>query len=217
MRSARSAGAPRKSSPNTGPSRAHPRQSSPNAAPPAVFSRKNSPSTPQTVDFGPFFVRWANFFALTPTSRPSRANFFAHRTQPRADFETNNTSAATDAGQRETAITNATEKRIKNAHFSPAKATAVSSEARPARAKATAVSRERFVMPVGYGGAWTSDQRAADVTNVVKPTQFKSPHEDPCYKRRQSKPKNHHFQRKSPRIDDVCNNNVEIHTKNSSD
>ena len=30
----------------------------------------------------------------------------------------------------------------------------VSSEARPARAKATPVSRERFVIPVDYGGAW---------------------------------------------------------------
>ena len=30
----------------------------------------------------------------------------------------------------------------------------VSSEARPARAKATPVSRERFTMPAGYGGAW---------------------------------------------------------------
>ena len=31
---------------------------------------------------------------------------------------------------------------------------AVSVEARPARAKATPVSRERFPMPAGYGGAW---------------------------------------------------------------
>ena len=46
----------------------------------------------------------------------------------------------------------------------------------------------------------------ADVTNVVKQTQFKSPREDPCYKRRQSKQKNQCFQRKSRWIDDVCNN-----------
>ena len=38
--------------------------------------RRNSSSTPQTTDFRPFFVRRANFFALTPTIRPSRANFF---------------------------------------------------------------------------------------------------------------------------------------------
>ena len=46
--------------------------------------RRNSSSTPQTTDFRPFFVRRANFFALTPTIRPSRANFFAHRTPPAA-------------------------------------------------------------------------------------------------------------------------------------
>ena len=72
-------------------------------------------------------------------------------------------------------------------------------------------------MLVGDDGAWPSDQRTADVTNVVKPTQFESPHEDLCYKRRQSKPKNHHYQRKSRWIDDVCNNGSEIHTKNTSD
>ena len=36
-----------------------------------------------------------------------------------------------------------------------AKAMSVSSEARPTRAKVTPVSRERFVMPAGYGGAWS--------------------------------------------------------------
>ena len=72
-------------------------------------------------------------------------------------------------------------------------------------------------VPVSGGGPWPGDQWAADVANVVKPTQFISPHEDPCYKRRQSKPKNSHFQRKSPRIDDVRNNGAEIHTKNTLD
>ena len=147
------------------------RKSSPSVTHPAVFSRKNSPSTPQTADFGPYFVR--------------RANFFAHRTQPRANFETNNTSAATDAGQYETVGTNArpqtatietaitsatadagqretagatarpqtatietgnttaTEKCTKNSFFSPAKAMSVSIGARPARAKAMAVSTPR--------------------------------------------------------------------------
>ena len=132
-------------------------------------------------------IKRADHHTVTPLCgtlliRPSRENFFAHRTQPRGNCETAITSATADAGQRETAITsatadagqrettitNATEKRIKNAHFSPAKAMAVSvgaeparakamsvsSEARPARAKATPVSRERFVIPVDYGGAW---------------------------------------------------------------
>jgi len=156
---------------------------------------------------------------------------FAHRTQRRGDGATTATSATATTGQRETAITtarpstataetdntSATEKHAKNTHFSPAKAMTVSVEARPTRAKATPVSRERFPMPAGYGGAWPGDRWAADVTNVVKPTRFKSPHEDPCDKRRQSKPKNHHYQRKSPQIDDVRNNGTEIHTKNTLD
>ena len=88
--------------------------------------------------------------------RARGANFFAHGTQPRADFETNDTTAATDVGQHETTITNArpqtatiettitnaTEKRTKNTHFSPAKAMAVSVEDRPTRAKATPVSTQ---------------------------------------------------------------------------
>ena len=113
-------------------------------------------------------LRWANFFALTPTIGPRRANYFAHRTQRRGGSATNDTSAATDAGQHETTIatarprtatietggTSATEKRTKCAHFSPAKAMTVSTgpphgpakakpvsvKARPAQAKATRVS-----------------------------------------------------------------------------
>ena len=68
--------------------------------------------------------------------------------------ETNDTSATTDADQRETTstnarpqtatiettITSATKKRTQNAHFSPAKAMPVSVEARPAPAKAMPVS-----------------------------------------------------------------------------
>ena len=72
-------------------------------------------------------------------------------------------------------------------------------------------------IPVAGGGPWPGDQWAADVTNVVKPTRFKSPREDLCDKRRQSEPKNQHFQRKSRWIDDVCNNGAEIHTKNTLD
>ena len=72
-------------------------------------------------------------------------------------------------------------------------------------------------IPVGDDRAWPSDQWAADVTNVVKPTLFKSPRKDPCYKRRQSEQKNHCFRGKSPRIDDVCNAGTEIHTKNTLD
>ena len=99
------------------------------------------------------------------------------------------------------------------ARQAPAKATGVSIPHEHERAKATTVSDNRApgrqgqtAVPMGGGRAWPGDQWAADVTNVVKPTRFTSPREDPCYKRRQSEPKNRHFQRKSPRIDDVCNN-----------
>ena len=56
-----------------------PRKSSPNTAPPTALPRKSSPSTPKNADFGPFRVRRANFFALTPT--PSRAGRTFSRTR----------------------------------------------------------------------------------------------------------------------------------------
>jgi len=140
------------------------------------------------------------------------------------DVETNNTTARPQQGNAETDNTSAPENCTKNTHFAPAKATAVSIEARPAPAKAMTVSGNRTpgrqgqaAVPVGGGGPCPGDQWAADVTNVVKPTRFQSPREDPCDKRRQSKPKNQHFQRKSHWIDDVCNNGAEIHTKNTLD
>ena len=75
---------------------------------------------------------WAIFRALGELFRahahtwPSRANFFAHRAQPRGDDATSGTSAATGTGQHETTITTAAEIRAKNNRFSPAKATPVS-------------------------------------------------------------------------------------------
>ena len=56
---------------------------------------------------------WAIFRALGELFRahahtwPSRANFFAHRAQPRGDDATSGTSAATGTGQHETTITTA--------------------------------------------------------------------------------------------------------------
>ena len=63
------------------------RKNSPSTALPPAFPRKTSPSTLQTTDFRPFFVRWANYFALTHTIRSSRANFFARRTPPVATLQ----------------------------------------------------------------------------------------------------------------------------------
>ena len=42
---------------------------------------------------------------------------------------------------------------------------AVSVGAKPARAKATPVSRERFVMPAGYGGAWPDNEPTRRTTH----------------------------------------------------
>ena len=63
-----------------------------------------------------------------PHTRQSRAKNIAHRTQKHGDVETNNTTAPTPQGTVETAITSAPENRTKNAHFSPAKAMAVSDD-----------------------------------------------------------------------------------------
>ena len=116
---------------------------------PPTFPRKNSPSGPSNADFGPFFVRWANFFA--------------HEARQHGDVETNNTTAHPQQGTLETSITSAPEKCTKNTHFSPAKAMAVSTGPphRPAKvmavstlyrcqqAKATPVSGERATWSTG--------------------------------------------------------------------
>ena len=95
--------------------------------------------------------------------------------------------------------------------------TPISHPQRRWRSQATGRPGRQGLTTAPAGGGWASPRRpwAISVTNVVKPTRFTSPREDPCDKRRQSKPKNRHFQRKSPRIDDVCNNGAEIHTKNT--
>ena len=90
-----------------------------------------------------FLSTLGELFRARVRTGPSRANFFAHRTQPRADFETNNTSAHPQQGTAETAITSAPKNRTKNAHSSPAKAMAVSIPHRHKRAKATMVSDNR--------------------------------------------------------------------------
>ena len=197
-------------------------------------------------------MHWANYFALAPTIRPSRANFFALRTPPmgtlkpmtplrpliQASMKPPSPLLAPNKG----ALKPASPLRPKTAPKTPISRPQrrwrfqLGLGRRPQRRRwfqphtdASEQRRHRFqesgppglqdpdAIPVAGGGAWPGDQGAADVTNVVKPPRFKSPHEDPCDKRRQSKPKNHHNQRKSPQIDDVCNNGSEIHTKNTLD
>ena len=83
--------------------------------------------------------------------RPSRATNFAHSTQKHGDVETNNTTARPQQGTTETAITFAPENCTKTAHFSPAKAIAVSNPHRHKQAKATRVSNHRATWPTGPG------------------------------------------------------------------
>ena len=143
------------------------------------FREKTRPASPKTPKLG-CFQRAGRTFSRSHTHqaalgelfrarthiKPRWASFFAHRTRRHGDVETNDTTAATDAGHRETAITtarpstatletdntSATKKHTKNTHLSPAKATPVSVEARPARAKATAVSRDRSATPARSHG-----------------------------------------------------------------
>ena len=133
-------GPSRQSSPGGIPATAGPRKIRPAAGAPAAHPRKNSPSKPKNTKIGVFSARWANYFA--------------HRTRRHGDVETNDTTAATDAGHRETTITtacpstatvetnntSATKRRTKNTHLSPAKATPVSTGPPHRPAKAIAVS-----------------------------------------------------------------------------
>ncbi|WP_156929372.1 hypothetical protein [Actinomyces sp. ICM54] len=101
----------------TWPQHRLPRKNSPSTAHPPAFPRKNSPSKHKNAEFGVFWARRANFVALTPTIRPSRANYFAHKARQRGDIETNNTTARPQQGTAETGITTATEKCTKKHPF----------------------------------------------------------------------------------------------------
>ena len=73
---------------------------------------------------------------------------FAHRTQRPGDAETNTTTAHPQHGTTETAITSAPKNRTKNAHFSPAKAMAVSNHRASSPAAPTRSSRGRRRDPI---------------------------------------------------------------------
>ena len=152
----------RKNSPSTAPSAALPRKSSPSTAPPLALPRKSSPSKRKNADFGVFCA--------------CRANFFAHKARQRGDLETDNTTARPQQGSLETGITSAPENCAKNAHFSPAKAMAVSVEARSPPAKATGVSDNRPSWPTGPGGGARGRRRGLAGRPVG----------GQCYKRRQT-------------------------------
>ena len=78
---------------DTRPQCRYARKYSPNEAPPTALPRQSSPSKSKNTNFGVFSARWANFIA--------------HWAQQRGDDATTATTAAADAGQRETAITTA--------------------------------------------------------------------------------------------------------------
>ena len=87
-----------------------------------------------------------------------------------SDLETNNTTARPQQGTAETAITFAPENCTKNAHFSPAKAMAVSIPRRHQRAKATRVSDNR---PPGRQGqaavpAGDDDTTASQISHAIR-------------------------------------------------
>ena len=127
------------------------RKNSPSTAPSAALPRKSSPIKRKNADFGVFRACRANFFALTPTIRPRRANFFAHEVRQQGDVETGITSAQPQQGTAETGITSAPKNCTKNTHFSPAKAMAVSIPHGYKRAKAITVSNHRSTWPTAPG------------------------------------------------------------------
>ena len=87
--------------------------------------------------FWGIFRALGELFRAHTHAKPSRANFFAHKTQHNGDAETDNTSS--------------TEKRAKNTRFSPAKATPVSTSHGHKLAKATGVSKNRTAWSTGPG------------------------------------------------------------------
>ena len=105
-------------------------------------------------------LRGELFHAHAHTAGPSRATNIARRTQKHGDIETNNTTARPEQGTYETRITSAPENCTKNAHFSPAKAMAVSIPHRPQRAKAIGFQTTRPPGRRGQAAAHASGGRA---------------------------------------------------------
>ena len=138
---------------------------------------------------------WANYFAHRWRSGRCRATNFAHRTQKHGDIETNNTTARPQQGTAETDVTSAPKNCTKNAHFSPAKAMAVSIPRRHKRAKAVTVSVE--AQPARAKATGVSHHRATWPAPLFVPTTTM------CPKRRPPRPKHPdfaHFHRGGPQF-----------------
>ena len=185
-------------------------------------SAKNSPSKRKNADFRAFRACRANFFALTHTSGHAGRTFSRTRLDNVATLKPPTPLLAPNKGplkptsplRPKTAPKKPISHPQRRWRFQPTTGT---SEQRRQGFQAIGRPGRQGLTTAPAGGGWASPRRpwAISVTNVVKPTRFTSPREDPCYKLRQSKPKNRHYQRKSPRIDDVRNNGAEIHTKNT--
>ena len=138
---------------------------------------------------------WANYFAHRWRSGRCRATNFAHRTQKHGDIETNNTTARPQQGTAETDVPSAPKNCTKNAHFSPAKAMAVSIPRRHKRAKAVTVSVE--AQPARAKATGVSHHRATWPAPLFVPTTTM------CPKRRPPRPKHPdfaHFHRGGPQF-----------------
>ena len=178
------------------------RKNSPNTGLPTALVRKNSPSAPENSLFHPFRACGANFFALTHTpGRAGRTFSRTGRSNVAALKPTTPLQPLTWASMKPPSPLRAPEQQ-------PLKPT---TPLQPKNGLKTPIShpqrRSRFhshtdtseqrrrrgqaAAPMGSGEAWPGDRWPADVTNVVKPTRFQSPCDGFCYKRRQSKPKNH--------------------------
>ena len=92
-------------------------------------------------------VPLGELFRARTHTRPSRATNIAQEARQHGDVETNNTTAHPQQGTYETAITSAPTNCTKNAHFSPAKAMAVSIPHTHKQAKATGVSDNQAASP----------------------------------------------------------------------
>ena len=110
--------------------------------------------------------------------RPISAKNVAHEARQHSDIETDNTSAHPQQGTVETTITSAPENRTKNAHFSPAKAMAVSIPHGYQQAKATMVSDNRATWSTGPGCGARGRQRglAGQRANAPSHTSATQPH-----------------------------------------
>ena len=145
--------------PVEGPGARHTAQQTRPARPPSGISAKILARCAIKRQFLAIVSTQGELFRARTHIRASRATNIAHRTQKHGDVETNNTTARPQQGTAETAITSAPENCTKNAHFSPAKAMAVSIPRRNKRAKAMAVSVE--AQPARAKATGVSDNQAA--------------------------------------------------------